>query len=217
MDDLKHNFLSTVKEFQKCQRNFDLEKTIDDETIEWLISVGYNTPTKQNLDTFDIVCIKDRSLINKFSQAAASPIDELSPELINELNQGRIQNPQTNSNLLFLFFINPDSVENPLRKRREGGYTKKAEYLEKTTNLEIGLSASAIGIAAHSIGLKTGFCRCIDHSQLPKDLLKYNIEPNNLVIMLGIGYPLFDNHTIHTDGKFYSTSYKKIPKKYHII
>ena len=48
-------FLNTVQNFQHCQRNFDLSQTVDDSTVNWLLNVGYSTPTKQNLDSFEIV------------------------------------------------------------------------------------------------------------------------------------------------------------------
>ena len=211
-------FLNTVQNFQHCQRNFDLSQTVDDSTVNWLLNVGYSTPTKQNLDSFEIVCVKDREKIKKFSIAATNAPDEryaLSDTLKEALAKGRIQNPQTDSNLLFLFFIKPESRTSADRLERERGDPVPDEYWMRCTNLEIGLAASAIGIAANTIGMRTGFCRCFDYDALPVEFLEpYNINPKHLQVMLGMGYPLHDDHTLHTDGEFISSSFtKNIPRK----
>ena len=69
----KIDFLTAVNNSQRCQRNWDLSKEVGDETIAWLMEIGYSTATKQNLDTFEVVCIKDRSVIQEFTKAATNP------------------------------------------------------------------------------------------------------------------------------------------------
>tara|TARA_B100001287_G_scaffold275147_1_gene282119 strand:+ start:1473 stop:2123 length:651 start_codon:yes stop_codon:yes gene_type:complete len=213
MDDM----LDLVNEFQKCQRNFNLEKAVPDDTAKWLLEIGYATPTKQNLDTFEIVCIRNRDSIKKFVKAATNSPEEsqdMSPSLKKMLKEGRTQNPQTDANLLFLFFIKRKQRKSKMREEREKGRPADDQYYRVTTNLEIGVSASAIGIAAHSIGMKTGFCRCIDHDALPDILSPYKINKYDLEVMLGVGYPLYQDRKKHTDGKFYSEHYEKIiPRK----
>lgn len=211
-------FLNIVDSFQHCQRNWDLSKKIDPETIDWLMTVGYSTPTKQNLDTFEVVCIKDRSIIQQFSKAATNPdynSDLLSNNLKTQMKRGRNQNPQTDSNLLFLFFHKPDERTSDIRQSREGGNPEEKIKYKHNTGFEMGLSASAIGIAANSIGMRSGFCRCIWHDILPQNILdQYNLDRCNLEIMLGIGYPLHNNHTLHTDGLYQNKSLNKvIPRK----
>lgn len=215
------SFLNLIKDFQKCQRNFDLNRPIDQETVEWLLEVGLTTPTKQNLYSFDIVCIKTREIINEVSKAATSPaynFHVLPKDLQKKLKKGtHRQNPQANSNIMFLFFLKKDDVNSAYRKKRERGSITFQDW-RICTNLEIGISATAIGIAAHSIGLKTGFCKCIDHDALPHDLFKsLNLNSKDLEIILGVGYPQYDDHTIHTDGVAKSSSYEKIRQRRIII
>ena len=213
MDDI----LGFVNEFQKCQRNFNLEKAVPEDIVKWLLEIGYATPTKQNLDTFEIVCVRNRDSIKKFVKAATNSPEEsqdMSPSLKKMLKEGRTQNPQTDANLLFLFFIKRKQRKSKMREEREKGRPTNEQFYRLTTNLEIGLSASAIGIAAHSIGMKTGFCRCIDHDALPDILSQYKINKYDLEVMLGVGYPLHKDRTKHTDGKYYSEHYEKIiPRK----
>lgn len=214
------SFLNLVKDFQKCQRNFDLTRSVDQETIEWLLEAGLAAPTKQNLYSFDIVCIKNRELIEEVSCAAVSESDDLrhlSTDLQKKLKKGRVQNPQTNSNVLFLFFLRKDDIKSRERKRREQARFTE-EYWRICTNLEIGIAAGVIGMAAHSIGLKTGFCRCINHDLLPhKKFKRHNLNSNNLEAMLGVGYPLYNDHTLHTDGINRSSSLPKIAQRRIII
>ena len=211
------DILRLVNGFQKCQRNFNLEKTVPYETAKWLLNIGYATPTKHNLDTFEIVCVRNRDNIKKFVKAATNAPEEaqdMSPSLKKMIKEGRTQNPQTDANLLFLFFIKRKQRKSKMREEREKGRPTNEQFYRLTTNLEIGLSASAIGIAAHSIGMKTGFCRCIDHDALPEILSQYNINKYDLEVMLGVGYPLYEDRTKHTDGKYYSEHYEKIiPRK----
>ena len=211
------DILRLVNGFQKCQRNFNLEKTVPYETAKWLLNIGYATPTKHNLDTFEIVCVRNRDNIKKFVKAATNSPEEaqdMSPSLKKMIKEGRTQNPQTDANLLFLFFIKRKQRKSKMREEREKGRPTNEQFYRVTTNLEIGLSASAIGIAAHSIGMKTGFCRCIDNDALPEILSQYNINKYDLEVMLGVGYPLYEDRTKHTDGKYYSDSYEKIiPRK----
>jgi hypothetical protein len=213
--------LNYVKTFQHCQRNWDLTKLVTDETVNWLMEVGYSTPTKQNLNTFDIVCIKDRSVIQQFAKCARNPDYnyELLPDSIKkDLENGRLQNPQTDANLLFLFFTRPQERTSDIRQQREGGLPEELQKWRSNTNFEMGIAASAIGIAATSIGMRTGFCRCIFHDILPQDILdKYNLNKYNLEVMLGVGYPLYKNHASHNDGKKIHNSYKKIIDRKIII
>ena len=214
------DILRLVNEFQKCQRNFDLEKPVTYKTAQWLLDIGYATPTKQNLDTFEIVCVRNRDNIKKFVKAATNSPEEsqdMSPSLKKMIKEGRTQNPQTDANLLFLFFIKRKQRKSKMREEREKGRPGGDQYYRTTTNLEIGVSASAIGIAAHSIGMKTGFCRCIDNDALPEILSQYNINKYDLEVMLGVGYPLYEDRTKHTDGKYYSEPYKKIINRKLII
>jgi len=214
-------FLSAVNSSQRCQRNWDLSKEIDLETINWLIDVGYNTPTKQNLNSFDIVCIKDRDVIQQFANAARNSDDELSQiskSLSSAIKQGRMQNPQTNSNILFLFFMREEDRDSSTKFYRDHGNALSKGSYRVLTSLEVGLSAGAIAIAANSLGLKSGFCKCFWEDAFPKKVLKaHKLNRYNLLLMLGIGYPLYDTHTLHTDGINTSNTYDKIGQRRIII
>ena len=65
--------------------------------------------------------------------------------------------------------------------------------------LSIGISAGAVALAANQLGLRTGFCVCL-HKQPVIDVInkRHNTTFNDIVISLGIGYPL--EHLDHNVG-----------------
>ena len=90
--------IEAVKGFQRCQRNFDLDKNIDNQVVEILYDVALSTPTKQNLVNFDIIVVTNRQLIRQCAQAAVSEsVDFL--QVSEEIKSGRrLQNPQVDCN-----------------------------------------------------------------------------------------------------------------------
>jgi nitroreductase len=101
MNEDESKYLEVIEKFQHCQRNWDLEKTVDDETIDYLLEVGYNVPTKQNLNSFKIVCIKDRDEVLKWASIARNSDDTITNVGENTkqfMDKGGLQNPQTNAN-----------------------------------------------------------------------------------------------------------------------
>ena len=206
-------YLNVIQTFQRCQRNWDHSKTIDDETVNFLIEAGYNVPTKQNLYSYKIVCIKDRDEIRKWASIARTSeeqIDILDVGTKAQVNAGVFQNPQTDANLLFLFFVNDSERTSERRLLRERGPDPTIQQWKKDKNLEIGIAASAIGIAANIKGMRTGFCGCIWLEAIPDEWVEgWSVEKNNLSVMLGVGYPLLADHTIFNNGLNHKASYPK--------
>jgi len=209
------SFLNLIYTFQRCQRNWNLEKTIDDHTIDYLLEVGYNVPTKQNLNTFKIVCIKNRKEILKWANIAKNPSSmahHIEPLTQSTLVQGQLQNPQVNANLLFLFFVNENERTSDLRKNRERGNPPDPIIWKRKCNLEIGLSASVISIAAILKGYRTGFCGCIDIDSIPSSwVASWGVRTTDLAVMLGVGLPLHDDHTLLNDPTYKKGSFQKAP------
>ena len=181
-------YLQTIENFQHCQRNWDLTKSISDETIDFLLEAGYNVPTKQNLNSFTIVCVKSRDKIKEWSTVARNDDDTIHwTGVEQEVKNGVLQNPQTDANLLFLFFINDHERYSQLRKEREKGTDPNSKTWYRDKMLEVGLSASAIGIAANQLGMRTGFCGCIWKDIIPNEWTKdWNVQPEDLAVMLGV-------------------------------
>lgn len=216
--DYKTKMLATVQRSQRCQRNWDLTKKIDLETVKWLMEIGYTTPTKHNLDTFEIVAVTDREKIHQFCNAAKTHEGHNSI-LSTAVRKGdRVQNPQTDANVLFLFFIKPEARETDERAHREKSVPPPINYWKESVNLEIGLAASAMSIAANQIGLRTGFCRCYDFSKMPMHLLSdYNLDVKSFVIFLGVGFPMAKLPYYEQVNGYQQMRFKKIIKLRIII
>jgi len=205
-------YLDIIENFQHCQRNWDHSRTIDDATVDFLLEAGYNVPTKQNLNSFKIVCVRDRNEVRKWASVARNEdetISNVGEETIKLMKQGKLQNPQTDANLLFLFFVNQNERTGNLRQKRERGTPPTQKQWHKDKNFEMGLAASAIGIAANMKGMRSGFCGCIWHDAVPESWTKqWGVEPYDLSVMMGIGYPLYDGHRFVGEG-YSKQSYTK--------
>lgn len=212
-ESLKNIYLSAVESSQHCQRNWDYEKTIDIDQIKWLWNVGTTTPTKENVDSFDISVVTDRTLITEISKVATN-----NPSYQEEWGQfkDRVQNPQTLAHAVFLFWLREELSVTELRDDR-GRMSFDDWY--NVVMAEIGISASAVAVAANLMGLKTGFCRCIDFNLITtKFKKKFDRHPEDrLMLILGIGHPLTDRpHNYHNNKNYHNPTFKKDLKTFNI-
>ena len=201
------NWLDLIEQTQHCQRNWNLDKSLDQETIEWLFDVGYTMPTKQNLSCFQIVAFTDRTMIEHLTASA-----------INKgWRSGHVKNPQMLAPVVFAFFEKEDDEEKSRSRERRQGNT--------TTMIEIGLAAGAMALAANNIGLRTGFCKCFypletgaeKKNKIAKALKPYKIKGTSIGLGLGVGYPVEElNSNIGNDG-FNHGQFLKTPQAKIII
>ena len=209
----KQDLLQHVQSFQRCQRNWDLNKTIDSDTIKHLHDIALSTPTKQNIVNFDIIVVKNRDVINKVAEVARNHDQEKtfkhSNKMITQLKAGRLQNPQVDCNLLFLYFRKDYNHQVLIQRCIQAVEMQTKQYID-ISSMEMGISAGALGLAAHQIGLKTGFCQCVMKEKLPDILFKdNNINKLNFSLALSIGYPLHENHTWHNNKMWIPNSSKE--------
>ncbi|MDA9373804.1 nitroreductase family protein [bacterium] len=186
--------LEATEQFNHCQRNWDMSKQVDDSTIDYLINIGNAAPKKQNIVNFYTICIKDQDLIADIAQYCYS--SHAPARLWKEHPSGRHENPQVKAPLLILFVLDidfksgVDHSESPTL----------IEDMQIVSLVEIGIAASAIGIAANDLGLRTGFNSCINVDAMPEYISGTKIKSANIVTSMGIGYPQYDEHHIQTDN-----------------
>tara|TARA_B100000886_G_scaffold111261_2_gene74666 strand:+ start:4600 stop:5220 length:621 start_codon:yes stop_codon:yes gene_type:complete len=201
------SFLQNTKNFNKCQRNWNYDKIIDQTIIEKLLDIGYSTPTKQSLQNFTLIAITNRDIIKHLEKASVS-YDDWGENHKKRVEAGQVQNPQVNANVLFVYIGNEKVREN-----------------KNSVGIEVGISAGALGLAANEIGLRTGLCRCMDKELIDPNLFdSYNLHVNNIILFLGVGFPLhtkdfikLPKHVVHNNIDFYSRSYPKQPHTRIII
>lgn len=201
------NWLDLIEQTQHCQRNWDLDKSVDQEIIDWLFDVGYTMPTKQNLSSFQIVAFTDRTMIEYLTASA-----------VNKGWHGRqVKNPQMLAPVVFTFFEKQDRDEKKRSQEKRQG--------NNTTMTEIGLAAGAMALAANNIGLRTGFCKCFYPLESGKDkknkvaraLRNYKIKGTDIGLALGVGYPVEGLLSNIDNNKFDHGQFKKKPQTKIII
>ena len=213
----QEKILEAVNGFQRCQRNFDLERTVDPQLVEFLYNVALSTPTKQNLVNFDVIAVTNRKIIRQCAFAAVSEHTHYLKEGAKIRSRKRLQNPQVDCNLLFLYVMK-DNRLSKFKKSRDPGPEINVNAYKRLVQCEIGISAGAVGLSAHLFGLKTGCCKCYDEPQLPDSIFTDNgYDKYDICLMLGIGYPKFEKHTLHTDGINESDSFRKETQRKLII
>ena len=208
--------LSQLGEWQHCQRNWDHSKAVTDEDVANLVNIATQMPIKQNNDYFDLVVIRDRSVIDQLvqltSRGAYSPddSDELdmltkaypdpssyplgieSPEQLEEVWQ---INPQVLAPLLIVFVKKPVNVpEVDYRSGYAALFGENSDIFEKMVAQDmftaIGLAAGAMIAYCRDKGMATAMCSCHNHEAIA-ELLGFQADQKGHVsqLIFCTGYP----------------------------
>ena len=203
---LVENIIKAIESSQHCQRNWDLDKTIDPEHLEIFKYVLKTSPSKQNIAYYKIHFIFNRDIIAKIYD--------------NTPTRSRIverHNPQVLANLLVVFEeylqFSPvhENTQIKVYKQKDTldiNQRTKIERLVHEDRLQaIGITSGQLVLVANYLGYKTGFCRCYDSKPI-KDIL--NLD-NNASLIIGIGHPDIEtSHSIHHIDRDYD--FKQLPK-----
>jgi nitroreductase len=191
------NIIDTIKQSstlaERCQRNWDISKTIPADELELLKTVIANSPAKQNEEFFSVLLVTDRDTIEKIYETTT--YDESNPSDYNK-------NPQVLANLLVIFLqVEPTTIRN------FGAFDLIEQ--EKNRNLAIGIASGELILTANMLGLATGFCLCFNPSQVKEIIGEVPL------LMIGVGYPDTSKspRTHHKVGKEFPSFSKKIQFK----
>jgi len=202
------NHLKISKTIRKCQRNWDLSKTIPEEHIQHLAYIAKHAPSKQDEAYFDLVIIKSRNIIDKIHERSVgfSMFDDTGNPLPS------IKNPQTAANILFLWLKKPPlTIRNFYQERWNhneiNGMPKRQDEPSRRDNAytSIGISAGVTAWAAAELGYVTGFSKN-GFNNIEKVLHKlYNKHPKlEPTYSLGIGFPDVNlPHNVSHEGNEY--------------
>lgn len=202
------------QKIRRCQRNWQLDKSLPQQHIELLAEIAKHSPSKQDEAYFDVYVITQRSLIetlyNKSDGFTAFEGGDKPENLV------VYKNSQSRANAVFLWcpkdpatmrnYYQPTDHLNNMNdgEMKEFGTPKDPnEWTRKVENTyaSIGVSMGCTSFAAGSLGYATGFNK--SHG----DFDKYIGIPQPRY-SLGIGFPLEDKpHNIDNEGKtFHSFS-----------
>lgn len=170
------NLIEYAKGANHCQRNW-ADISVDDHVVDELIGVATNMPTKQNEEFYGLLVSTDPKFNHTTYLHSYSTSHEHIDKIPFEKRHLTNHNTQLRAPLQFHYLIE---------------YGKKFQYntLERNGFISIGISAGAVALAANQLGLKTGFCCCLDGVPLMEIINKeFNTAYNAILLSVGIGYP----------------------------
>ena len=200
------NILKAIESSQHCQRNWDLDKTIDPEHLEIFKYILKTSPSKQNIAYYKIHFIFNRDIIEKIYD--------------NTPTRDRIierYNPQVLANLLVVFedylHFSPVNENSQIKSYKQkdtldiNQRTKIESILQADRLQAVGITSGQLVLVANYLGYKTGFCRCYD-SEAIRDILNLN---NKASLIIGIGHHDIEvSRSVHHIDRDYS--FKQVTK-----
>ena len=192
----------TISKSQRCQRNWDLTKSIPIEDIKTLKTSITDCSSKQNKVFYKCKFITNRNVIESLYN-----LSEGAGYFDKEDNLIKVdKNPQVLANLVVAFIRDRDPSEK-IRNRQErknGRFTNNNTKLGgRDENIALGIAAGYLTLTANMLGYSSGCCQCGD----PLKMAKILDEESPVLLLMGIGFPnqnisRLEHHV--TGRRFYS-------------
>lgn len=187
--DIQHLAESIISS-QHCQRNWNLDGTIQQEHIDMLVKAVTQCPSKQNASFYRVHLVHDR---NKIEQIHATTYGF-------GFKPGKVTtNTQTLANLLIVF-ESANSNRHIDRYKQNYKILNKSyqqenlnRELEKDRNMAIGIASGYANLIAALLGYKTGYCACFNNGEI-REILDLQ---EDCILMLGVGNPRDCISTLH--------------------
>lgn len=193
-----NNEKKIIKNMQGCQRNWDYNKTISDEIINYLLWIATNAPSKQHEAYYDVYWTADRQVIQEYSRYTWGNTYTRNPPACR-------RNSQANANMYMLFVAKEPETSRNSNTDGSVASNKSAERWENAY-ISVGIAMGLVMRTAHSLGLATGCNKShggIDGSQFWEKKLGILEDIMNgtkrITYGIGIGYPQEDRERYETD------------------
>lgn len=180
---LEEQLKTAVEGAQRCQRNWDLTKTIPQEHIDLLLKVATTSPTKQNKEWYQLVYTTDRNIIEKLYSIAYEPRDS---EYEQKLNT------QVRAHMVMIWLHCNEKTDDLSRGGEDYGESINQNSREENVTFNAGISSGIVSLTANMLGYRTGFCQCVIEDELQSliqsccpDITQGKINGG----VLGIGIP----------------------------
>jgi len=191
------NYIQAAESANHCQRNWD-DRPVPEEIIQELISVAVNMPTKQNQEFYKLVVSTNATYNNFVYLNGYDASEEHVIDMNFEYRHLSNKNTQLRAPLLFQWVMHENEFVNKADKN------DIKELMNGIGHLSVGISAGAVSLVANALGLKTGFCVCLDTNNVVEKLkYTYKVDVTGTFLTLGIGYPIADlphNFCVRPDG-----------------
>ncbi len=193
----KDQLKRAIHESQKCQRNWDLDKEMPQEDVDLIMEAVTQSPTRQNINFFDVSAITNRDTIEKIHSAtecfAIDPSMKLSDysKAVSEGSDRKNRearhkkenptpsiefktNPQTLAHLLLAFSANEDT------KYDDVCWTKDVQT-------SIGIAIGYVKFISTQLGYASGCCGCMEEEV-------NTILGSKVFLLMGVGIPDESKH-----------------------
>lgn len=188
----KEFILKCMHESRKAQRNWS-DKKVDQETIDFLTEIAVNAPSKQNEVDFTLAVITNEDMLKEHQERFTWGYHW------KETNSA-MHNTQVHAPCIFVYGKTlPEDLHGDIHAADELGDGVNEEFddtFRDTQNKSIGISSGQLVLAAHMMGLKTGYNQNTMHNgndanpEAWREFLGYDkddiYEP---MIVVGVGYP----------------------------
>lgn len=209
----QNELIKAIKTSEKCQRNWDLNKTIPQEHLDIIETALTRCPSKQSRMDYVPYMITDKSIIHRiYEQTDGFVIDHhTSPPTTTT-------NSQVCANLLIVLVSDRDrdqawvnrfgkindtetnSEGQPMGEKAGEEHDRKLgmKKLEnKNTLLNVGVAMGYVVLVANQLGYKTGICNCLHGGKVKEILGIETIRVGDyqstglpqILGLIGIGYP----------------------------
>ena len=163
---------------QRCQRNWDLDKSIPKDDIDLIETAITQCPSKQNIVFYKPYMIQDRNTIEKIHACTKGFL---------RYSDGTVEtNSQTLANLLIVFVEDP-GYENTKKRNTQTMASNEdinKNRLHNDKMLSVGVAAGYCNLTASMLGYSTGCCTCFD-SKAIQNILG---SDEKVLLLMGVGY-----------------------------
>ena len=182
------NEMETIRNMQKCQRNWDYSKNVHPEIIDYLLWHAENAPSKQHEAYYDVYWTADRKIIEAASKYTWGSTHSRTPP-------STWRNTQANANM-YMLFVGKESETN-LNCHSDGTLKDNKDPARwENSYVSVGIAMGLVMRAANSLGLSTGCNK--SHGDMNGDMYwerLLGIEEDvikgrkKIAYGIGIGYP----------------------------
>jgi nitroreductase len=167
----KNVIVESAIKAEKCQRNWDYNKSLSVDDLEALIKIATTMPTKQNQEFYQLIVSTDVEFNKEIYKISYFTDSAKPPSYKNHYNY------QVAAHALFLWCPYTNF------SNKFGDYNSAGKVC-------IGISAGAVALSAKQLGYRTGFCACFNQDLLIEKLNdKLNLHLDSIEVGLGIGFP----------------------------
>jgi len=185
----KDFILKCMHESRKAQRNYS-DRKVDQETVDFLTEIAVNAPSKQNEVDFTLAVITNEDMLKEHEERFTWGYHW------DKVNSA-MHNTQVHAPLIFVYGKTlPEDIHEDIWAADEDGPGVNELFedtFRDTQNKSIGISSGQMVLAAHMMGLKTGYSQNTMHNESGnawKEFLGYDkSDYYDPMLVVGVGYP----------------------------